>query len=64
METNEGWTALHGTAEAGHLDVTKHLISQGAKVNVGDNEGCDCITHCCNQKGHIDVTEYSDQSRS
>ena len=34
-----GWTALHNAASFGHLDVTKHLISQGAKVNMGDNEG-------------------------
>ena len=36
-------------AQEGHLDVTKYLISQGAEVNKGDNDGSDCITHCCSE---------------
>ena len=46
---DRGWTALHNAAQNGHLDVTKYLISQGAEVNMGDNDGVDCITHCCSE---------------
>ena len=44
---NEGVTALHIAAREGHIDVTEYLISQGAEVNMGDDERLDCITQCC-----------------
>ena len=34
------WICIsHVAAQEGHLDVTKYLISQGAEVNKGDNDG-------------------------
>ena len=47
----DGWT-LHYTLlllRNGHLDVTKYLISKGAEVNKGNNDGYDCIIRCCFQ---------------
>ena len=50
---------LHYTGSAfnGHLDVTKYLISQGAEVNRGDNDGRTAL-HFAAQEGHLDVTKY------
>ena len=41
----------------GHLDVTKYLISEGAEVNRGDNDGWTAL-HLAAQEGHLDVTKY------
>ena len=45
VNTNCGWTAF--AAQKGHLDVTKYLISQGAEVNMGDNDGRATALHSC-----------------
>ena len=42
----------------GHLDVTKYLISQGAEVNKGDNDGRTALPCSASQEGHLDVTKY------
>ena len=47
---NDGWTALLASAQEGHLDVTKYLISQGAEVNKGDKNGWTAL-HASAQRG-------------
>jgi hypothetical protein len=32
-------TPLHKSSEEGHLEVTQYLVSQGATVNIQDNDG-------------------------
>ncbi|XP_030844334.1 uncharacterized protein LOC105443368 [Strongylocentrotus purpuratus] len=49
--------ALHSAAHRCHLEVTKHLISQGAEVNRGDNDGISAL-HFAADEGHLDVTKY------
>ena len=56
-EDNNGKTALHSAAFSGHLNVTKHLISQGAEVNKEDNNGKTAL-HSAAFSGHLDVTKY------
>ena len=34
-----GWQPIHEAARAGHADVVKYLIEQGAKVNDRTNDG-------------------------
>eukprot|EP00057_Strongylocentrotus_purpuratus_P029946 XP_780286.3 PREDICTED: ankyrin repeat domain-containing protein 39-like [Strongylocentrotus purpuratus] len=53
----DGWTALHGASQNGHLDVTRYLISQGAQMNKGNNDGRTAL-HIASHKGHLDVTKY------
>ena len=47
-----------GSAFNGHLDVTKYLISQGAEVNRGDNDGWTALHSLLLRRGHLDVTKY------
>ena len=47
MGDREGRTALDAMLlSTVTLDVTKYLISQGAEVNKGDNEGRTAVTQC------------------
>ena len=69
MTALHGWTAnitRGGCSEwssvlDGHLDI-KYLISQGAEVNQGDNDGVTAL-HRAAQNGHLDTTQYLSQSR-
>ena len=44
-----GRTAFHSAARKRHLDVSRYLISQGAEVNKGDNDGRTALRECCCQ---------------
>eukprot|EP00057_Strongylocentrotus_purpuratus_P008956 XP_011663430.1 PREDICTED: uncharacterized protein LOC105437936 [Strongylocentrotus purpuratus] len=44
-------------SQNGHLDVTRYLISQGAQMNKGNNDGRTAL-HIASHKGHLDVTKY------
>ena len=50
-------TALHIAASSGRLDVIEHLISQGAEVNKGNNDGMTPLHLAAVQNGHLDVVK-------
>ena len=40
---------VHGCFQEGHFDVTEYLISEGAEVNRGDNDGRTALQPCCSR---------------
>jgi ankyrin repeat protein len=39
LSANEGWTALHGAAQAGKTDVVRYLLGKGARTDIPDAGG-------------------------
>jgi hypothetical protein len=54
-------TILHWAAREGHLDVVKHVILLGARVNVGDIDGWTPL-HFAAFHGHLSIVQFLVQS--
>ena len=57
-----GWTALHHSADGGHLDVVQHLV-KGCGCDVNDRSNDRSIVghtplHLAAEGGHLDVVQY------
>lgn len=55
-EGKRGWTALHGAAQRGRMDIVRILLDAGAEVNPLDGSGCTPLD-LARRKHRIDVME-------
>lgn len=55
---SSGYSSLHYASRAGHLDVVKYLVSQGANVNLGTRANHTTPIHRASQQGHLSIVKY------
>ena len=53
-QEKDGYTAMHASAQKGHIEVVEQLIAYGGNVNIQALNGRTPI-HLAAQKGHLDI---------
>jgi ankyrin repeat protein len=52
--SNNGWTAIRGAVECGHVDVVTLLLESGAKINNSGENDLVALLRGAADNGHVD----------
>ena len=54
MATNQGWTAVHCSAQSGNHELVAYFAGMGADIHLKTNDGRNCL-HIAALKGHLNL---------
>ena len=54
---SDGRTGLYFAAMEGHLPIVQYLVSEGAKIDIKDNQGLTAFVRA-SYEGHLSICEY------